>query len=501
MNRDTGIEVKNYKLKVLPTKSIPSAILYIKSDTDTEATAYVTDINGLPYPLKGSNGIVSLTNTDGTIVITGSDNKIINLSTAIKNLIVSALQPGDNISELVNDVGYITAAEVPPTVTNLQSIASPTNVVIDNDNGSDATILAATTVNAGVLLPTDKVKLDNTTNINSGDQTSIVGITGTKSEYNASLTDGDFLFVGDVIAYTNEEAQDAVGSILLDTTTIDLTYDDSTPSISAAVKPDSITTTELANNINISEFVNNVPYATQAYVDSKIPENYSKIVYVNAVSPTTATIFDINNPPTINDNSLKTDVNNLYIGTDASTWVYITSPAGYITKTVTSGTSNFYLGGTTIDAGGNKITAIERTGTVGGAPATANNHFITKLQLDKRKTELSYACSDEVSDLMVGTLITFRMPVGLTLTAVKLSLNTAPTGSKVITDIRLGGVSIFSTLISADIGSTTSVGAAVPYVISNSNLIDDSIITILTTQVGSTSAGKGLKVTLIGNKI
>ena len=122
-------------------------------------------------------------------------------------------------------------------------------------------------------------------------------------------------------------------------------------------------------------------------------------------------------------------------------------------------------------------------------------------EIDKIKTELSYACSDEISDLAAATLITFRMPVGLTLSAIKLSLNTAPTGTKLIVDIRLGGVSVLSTLISVDIGSTTSVGATVPYVISNSNLPDDGIITIITTQVGSTVAGKGLKVTIIGNKI
>lgn len=130
---------------------------------------------------------------------------------------------------------------------------------------------------------------------------------------------------------------------------------------------------------------------------------------------------------------------------------------------------------------------------------TLSNIFnYIRLKLDM---PLSYACSDETSDLAVGTLITFRMPIGLTLTALKLSLNVAPTGSKVIVDVRKNGTTILSTLISADISSTTSVGAAIPYVISDTNLTDDSIITILTTQVGSTIAGKGLKVTFIGKRI
>ena len=47
--------------------------------------------------------------------------------------------------------------------------------------------------------------------------------------------------------YTNEEAQDAVGTILTDTATIDFTYTDATPSITADVKTDSITNTLLSN--------------------------------------------------------------------------------------------------------------------------------------------------------------------------------------------------------------------------------------------------------------
>lgn len=47
-------------------------------------------------------------------------------------------------------------------------------------------------------------------------------------------------------SYTDEQAQDAVGSILLDTATIDLTYVDATPTISASVKALSITSSEIA---------------------------------------------------------------------------------------------------------------------------------------------------------------------------------------------------------------------------------------------------------------
>jgi hypothetical protein len=67
---------------------------------------------------------------------------------------------------------------------------------------------------------------------------------------------------------------------------------------------------------------------------SKTPTSYTNIVYVNATSPTTATIFDLANPPITNNNALKSDVNNLYVGTDASTWVYNSGTSSYVTKVV-----------------------------------------------------------------------------------------------------------------------------------------------------------------------
>lgn len=48
-------------------------------------------------------------------------------------------------------------------------------------------------------------------------------------------------FIESSIAYTDEEAQDAVGTILVDSATIDFTYNDGTPSITASVINNSIT--------------------------------------------------------------------------------------------------------------------------------------------------------------------------------------------------------------------------------------------------------------------
>ena len=105
------------------------------------------------------------------------------------------------------------------------------------------------------------------------------------------------------------------------------------------------------------------------------------------------------------------------------------------------------------------------------------------------------AASDETNDLSTGTnKVYFRMPYAGTLLAVRASVNTAPTGSTVIVDINEAGSTILSTKLSIDASEKTSTTAAVPAVISDSALADDAEITIDIDQVGSTVAGKGLKV-------
>ena len=107
------------------------------------------------------------------------------------------------------------------------------------------------------------------------------------------------------------------------------------------------------------------------------------------------------------------------------------------------------------------------------------------------------ACSDETTALTTGTAkVTFRMPTAGTLTAVKATVTTAPVGSDLIVDINEAGTSVLSTKLSIDAGEKTSETAATPPVISDSALADDAEITIDIDQVGSGTAGAGLKLTL-----
>jgi hypothetical protein len=92
--------------------------------------------------------------------------------------------------------------------------------------------------------------IGNTSGTNTGDQTSIVGISGTKAQFNTACSDGNFLYVGDVTQYTDELAQDAVGA-MVDTT---LVYTDATPLLSRAALTGAITASSGSNTTSLGSF-------------------------------------------------------------------------------------------------------------------------------------------------------------------------------------------------------------------------------------------------------
>lgn len=133
----------------------------------------------------------------------------------------------------------------------------------------------------------------------------------------------------------------------------------------------------------------------------------------------------------------------------------------------------------------------DKSGSVFFAALPATEPLVTQC--------IPIACSDETTALTAGAgKVTFRMPYGFTLTAVRASLTTAQVGGSLLTvDIKEGGASILSTLLTLDNTHKTSTTATTPAVISDTALGDDAEITIDITQLGDGTA-KGLKVYLIG---
>lgn len=115
---------------------------------------------------------------------------------------------------------------------------------------------------------------------------------------------------------------------------------------------------------------------------------------------------------------------------------------------------------------------------------------------------LGIACSDETTALTTGTAkATFRMPFAMTLTDVRATVTTAPTGASLLTvDVNDSGTTILSTKLTFDASEKTTTTAATPRVISDTALADDAEITVDIDQVGNTIAGAGLKVWLIGTR-
>lgn len=108
------------------------------------------------------------------------------------------------------------------------------------------------------------------------------------------------------------------------------------------------------------------------------------------------------------------------------------------------------------------------------------------------------AASDETTNLSTGTAkATFRIPYAFTLTAVRASLSTASSSGLVVVDITKNGASIMGTnKLSIDATERTSVTAATPPNLIDTNLTDDAEISVNITSAGT--GAKGLKISLIG---
>lgn len=184
-----------------------------------------------------------------------------------------------------------------------------------------------------------------------------------------------------------------------------------------------------------------------------------------------------------------------------------------ITLTVDDGTSNGFVC-TVLNVGTGDITfAVEGTDTLkpsgvkllpgesGLSAASVYHHagIVYVVAAEQNLESFLIAASGSGVDLTTGAgKVTFRMPYAFFVTGVRASVKTAPTGSSIIVDINEGGSTILSTRVSIDAGETTSVGSANPPVISDAALAYDAVITVDIDQVGSSTAGQELMVTLLG---
>jgi hypothetical protein len=118
-----------------------------------------------------------------------------------------------------------------------------------------------------------------------------------------------------------------------------------------------------------------------------------------------------------------------------------------------------------------------------------------------REEAMIIASSDETTNL--ATLVaarTFRAPYAMRITRVKIDVNTAPVGQSILVDVNVGSgtTSLFTTRPEIEVNELSSVDATTQPVLNNTvaNVANNALITIDIDRPGTTTPGKGLKVTI-----
>jgi hypothetical protein len=167
-----------YKVDSL-TNLNPNSIVALKV-AGSKFELYVTDLQGVPYSLNATmdGAITSITNTDGNLTITGTTTKVINISQALIDLINNSVQVGDNITDLLNDAGYITIVDliasnvgyINGSFTNVQQALDSLLYVIPNISGFSITpsVVEIGTTVSSVTLNWALNKIFTTLSINNG---------------------------------------------------------------------------------------------------------------------------------------------------------------------------------------------------------------------------------------------------------------------------------------------------------------------------------------------
>lgn len=257
------------------------------------------------YIEEGDNINLTGTGTEIDPFIINADLTDLGIVKTVGNEVIA---PAQSLSIINNE----TTGKVLVTKEYVQSIipATPNGSETKINAGNNVSITGNGTITTPYVI--NSSHQDEPVYINAGDDIEVLGNgsvdnpyvinslnaqLNTKAEFNERLTDGNFLFVGDVTQYDNEQAQDAIGNILTDTTTVDFTYSDELATISANVKPNSITATELSNSINISEFVNDAGYITNLQKVITYPGDFTGINYTVTNADNNYTII-VNNEAT-----------------------------------------------------------------------------------------------------------------------------------------------------------------------------------------------------------
>lgn len=228
---------ENTTLDTSTTKYPTNRLTKEYADTKIAKASNVTAINDTGIA-DGEIAVFNLTNkdirtSDKTIVTSlGADDTTLPTSKAVKDVTDGLVTKATYDA---NSILYATDDNVPVALT-----VGASTIVGRKSTGNIVALTKTETL--AILNVEDGAEVNNISDANATDLTDSGATTLHKHSYN-NLDDKPTI----PTQYTDEMAQDAVGTILTDTTTIDFTYTDATPSITADVKDASVTYAKIQN--------------------------------------------------------------------------------------------------------------------------------------------------------------------------------------------------------------------------------------------------------------
>lgn len=171
-----------------------------------DTSLYLTSVVGLPALTGGNHLLITVFRKTGVeerehevVRVTAITGNMLSVVRAVEGAAATQFLIGDRVEARVTANALLDKAD-------LASTAPLSHVGATGAAHGNAVAGGA----AGFMTGADKTKLDAVSGTNTGDQTSIVGITGTLAQFNTAVTDADLASLSGVESLTNKTITDTV---------------------------------------------------------------------------------------------------------------------------------------------------------------------------------------------------------------------------------------------------------------------------------------------------